>query len=414
VTDLSKLSDAELQALYAGPKGVEAMSDDELKAAYGQQPQRSVLDKLTGRDGGERYQTWPEKAVRGLASSVKSAATLPGDVMSGAASPDDTGRVLDMAAMGTPMAPRAAASIATKAAVPSAQELKVAGSEGYNAARDLGVEIAPASLKSLGEKIGLGLGEKGIDATLAPKTHGIIGKLANPPPEAVVTVSNLETLRRSLGHAAKDFTNPTEQLAAKRALADLSDYMATIPSQDVIRGPAAEASQLLKNATGNYAASKRSQQLTEAVESADLNAAAANSGQNIGNATRQRIKSILASDKKSAGYSPEELAQMEAVVRGTRTGNTARIVGNLLGGGGGLGSVVSAAAGAAVAPPLAALPIVGYGMKKLSDASVQRQIRLLDEMVRKRSPLGESMPAAGGGDEKRAALIRALMLQDQQ
>lgn len=365
-------------------------------------PKKSFTEKL-----GE---TWPAKLAKGIYSGV----TLPGDVLAGKASPNDTERVMDLAAIATPMAPRTAASGATKTVVPSAKELKTAGSEGYNTARELGVEIAPASLQSLGEKIGLGLGEKGIDATLAPKTHGIIGKLANPPQDAVVTVSNLETLRRSLGHAAKDFTNPTEQLAAKRALADLSDYMAAIPSQDVIRGPAAEASKVLKDATGNYAAAKRSEQLTEAVDAADLNAAAANSGQNIGNATRQRIKSIINSDKKSAGYSPEELAQMERVVRGTNSGNTMRFIGNLLGGGGGLGSVVSAAAGAMVAPPLAALPVVGYGMKKLGDASVSRQIRILDEMVRGRSPLANSLPKGQGSNANRAAIVRAMMaLPDQ-
>lgn len=371
-------------------------------------PKKSFADKL-----GE---TWPAK----LAKSVYSAVTLPGDVMAGKAEVPSSenqgagmGRVMDLAAIGTPMAPKVAPSMA-KSAIPAAEELKAAGSAGYNAARDMGVELRPASLTSLGEKIGAGLAEKGIDATLAPKTHAIIGKLSAPPADSVVTVSNLETLRRSLGHAAKDFTNPTEQLAAKRALGDLSDFMAAIPAEDVIRGPAAQASKTLKEATGNYAAAKRSEQITDAVGAADLNAAAANSGQNIGNATRQRIKSILASDKKSSGYSTEELAQMEKVVRGTKAGNTARILGNMMGGGGGLGSVVSAAAGAAVAPPLAALPIVGYGLKKASDASVQRQIRLLDEMVRGRSPLGKSTPVPTGGDAKRAAMIRALMLSNQQ
>lgn len=40
---------------------------------------RNVVDKLTGMDGGERYQTWPERMVRGALD----AAALPGDVMSG-------------------------------------------------------------------------------------------------------------------------------------------------------------------------------------------------------------------------------------------------------------------------------------------------------------------------------------------
>lgn len=399
----------------AGPW--EAFATQEAPAATGK-PWEAFAETKPAKSFAEKLgETWPAKLAKGVYSAV----TLPGDVMAGKAevpSSENSGagmdRVMDLATIASPMAPKAAQSLATKTAVPTAQELKAAGSEGFNSARDLGVEIRPASLTTLGEKIGASLGEKGIDATLAPKTHAIVGKLAAPPADSVVTVSNLETLRRSLGHAAADFTNPTEQLAAKRALADLSDYMAAIPAEDVIRGPAAQASKTLKDATGNYAASKRSEQITDAVDAADLNAAAANSGQNIGNATRQRIKSILASDKKSAGYSSEELAQMERVVRGTATGNTARIAGNMMGGGGGLGAVVSAAAGAAVAPPLAAIPIAGYGLKKLSDASVNRQIKILDAMVRGRSPLAQSMPPAAGGNSQREAIVRAMMAAQNQ
>src|SRR5882672_7761781 len=44
---------------------------------------RSVLEKLTGSDGGERFQTWPERLAR-------SAFTLPGDVLSGKVQPGST------------------------------------------------------------------------------------------------------------------------------------------------------------------------------------------------------------------------------------------------------------------------------------------------------------------------------------
>ncbi|MGM4987425.1 hypothetical protein [Tardiphaga sp. 841_E9_N1_2] len=370
--------------------------------------------------------TWPAKLATGLYDAAKSAVTLPGDVMTGKAqvpqsenmpggeSTKDIGRVVDMATLGSPMAPKASPTMAGKAVVPTTQELKEASKGGYNAARDLGVEIKPESVSVLGEKIGAVLNEKGVDATLAPKTFSILGKLANPPTESVATVSNLETLRRSLGHAAKDFANPTEQLAARRAMEHLDDYLAALPAEDVIRGSAPEASKILSEARGNYAAAKRSEQITEAAEAADLNAAAANSGQNIGNATRQRVKSILASDKKSAGYSPEELAQMERVVRGTKTGNLSRIAGNLMGGGGGLGAYVAGAGGyAATGNPLGlAIPVVGAGLKKISNMSTDRQIRILEEMTRARSPLAKSRPGpsvSSAEELKRAAIARAMM-----
>lgn len=367
--------------------------------------------------------TWPAR----LAKSIYGAVTLPGDVYQGNVSmvgpdghtnPEVINRSADLASIASPVSPRTALSAAaTKAVAPTQQALETAASAGYDKARGLGVEINPQSISQMGGAIGASLEEKGINGELAPKTFSILGKLANPPPESVATVSNLETIRRSLGHAAGDFTNPTEQLAARHAQGHLDDYLAAIPPADVIRGPAAEASQVLGQARGNYAAAKRSSQITDAYDAADLSAAAANSGQNLGNATRQRIKSILLNDKKSAGYSADELAQMEKLVRGTTLGNTARVAGNLLGGGGGLGSFVSAAGGATALGPLGiATPALGLGLKKLSDASVNRQARILSEMIRKRSPLAESLNATATQPIplSKQAIVRALLMGNQQ
>src|SRR4051812_40194987 len=83
--------------------------------------------------------TWPAR----LAKSVYSAATLPGDVYSGQtqvdpSNPEFIGRTLDLAIVGTPMVPKAAAGLATpKVGLPTAEELKSAASQGYDTARGL-------------------------------------------------------------------------------------------------------------------------------------------------------------------------------------------------------------------------------------------------------------------------------------
>jgi hypothetical protein len=365
--------------------------------------------------------------VKHALGGAESALTLPGDVYQGNVSmvgpdghtnPEVIRRSADLAALTSPVSPRTALSAtATKAVIPTQEALETAASAGYDKARGLGVEISPQSVAQMGGKIGASLEEKGINGELAPKTFSILNKVTNPPADSVATISNLETIRRSLGHAAGDFTNPTEQLAAKTAQRHLDDYLASIPAQDVVRGPAAEASQILGDARGNYAAAKRSSQITDAYDAADLSSAAANSGQNLGNATRQRIKSILLNDKKTSGYSDAELAQMEKLVRGTKLGNASRYVGNLLGGGGGLGSVASAAVGAGAAGPIGATaPAVGYALKKLSDASVNRQARILSEMIRNRSPLSQTTNATVTQQIplSKQAIVRALLLGQQQ
>ena len=257
--------------------------------------------------------TWPAR----LAQSLYSAVTLPGDVYSGKtqvdpSNPEFIGRTLDLATVGTPMAPKAAPSlIAPKAALPTAEELKAAASQGYDTARNLGVDIKPEAVANTAQTLAATLEKDGINAKLAPKTFGIISELASPPAGSVATIANLETARRSLGHAAQDFLNPTEKMAAGRAIQHLDDYLSSIPQADVLAGDAAKASKILSEARANYAASKRSDQITGELEIADRNAAAANSGQNIGNSVRQRFNSILKSDKKTSGFTDEELAQME-------------------------------------------------------------------------------------------------------
>jgi hypothetical protein len=366
--------------------------------------------------------TWPAQVAKGLFS----AATLPGDVYQGkAAVPQSAnmgeentaniGRVLELSGLG-PTVPRVGATIAaTKAgAAPTLEQLESAARSGYTAPAVAELQIKPEAVKNFGAIVSGDLEQKGINAELAPKTFSVLRKLGDPPEGSYATASNFDTLRRTLGNAARDFTNPTEQKAASQAIKHLDNYLAELPAQDLIQGDAQAAARILSDARGNYAAARRSSTVTDALETADGNAAAANSGQNIGNAIRQRFNSILKSDRASSGFKPDEIAQMERVRDGTLTGNATRFAGNLLGGGGGLGAVITAGIGGAATAPWggfgAALPAVGYGLKKISDMSVRRQAQLLDEMVRANSPLAQSaLPAPYVPGEMTRATARMLL-----
>lgn len=73
----------------ANPLPVESLPSfgDSLVGAIAPAPSRGIINQLTGLDGGERFQTWPERMIR-------SGVSLPGDVYSGAESIVDpeTGR----------------------------------------------------------------------------------------------------------------------------------------------------------------------------------------------------------------------------------------------------------------------------------------------------------------------------------
>lgn len=285
------------------------------------------------------------------------------------------------------------------AKVPTAAELKKAGGEGFNELRKSGVEIKSDAIKRTATEIRGALeGENfGINAELAPKTFSILERMESPPKDSVATISDYRTMRRALGNAARDFNNPTEQLAASAAVRRLDDFLGGISETDVAAGDAGAAASKLRESNANYAAGKRSELLDDKKYAADIRSSAANSGQNFSNTARQRVADVLLRPKEKAGYSPEEIAQMEKVVRGTIPGNLARRGGNLLGGGGGLGQLGSGAVGGLAGAYFgdaagaviggAALPAAGHGLKALERASTARQLRILEELIRSRSPL---------------------------
>ena len=188
-------------------------------------------------------------------------------------------------------------------------------------------------------------------------------------------------------------------------------------------GPAEDAAEALANARGNYAAAMRSDKLTGVADASDLRAAAANSGMNLDNSIRQRVVSILNSPKQSAGFSPDELAALNQVARGTAPRNVLRWVGNLFGGGGGLGAVasggVSGAIGDAAGGPIlgaiagAGVPAAGFAAKQLANALASKSLSAADELVRQRSPLYGDMQRARVplrvAPTNASALARALM-----
>lgn len=426
------------------------LSPDEQNAAVDEiakslPTQRGVFDKLTGADGGERYQTWPEKLVRGVASGVASGATLPGDVMAGKDSPDNTGRVLELATMGTPASaaarageraiPGVAKAISEKpAAVPTTRELAEAGTKDLNAFRESGLEVTSNSVADLARRIQQRLyDEKGISEIDAPATFAKLKALENAPPGSYATAANLKSLRDSLGNTAQNF-NPQaakDQLASSRAIAALDEFIPNVASKDVLAGSPTKAGEVLEKGRGNYAAAMRSNDITGVLdrartgilERAEGRAQAANSGRNMDNTLRQKTEAVLEKPKEISGYNDAEIAALEHVVDGGAGRNLARNIANKLGGGGGAAQTIFAGAGAGAGAAVAGWPgavmgaavpaTVGSAAKAIANALAKRDMRSVDELLRKRSPLYEERLANPEMNpisaEARAAIARALL-----
>jgi hypothetical protein len=189
-------------------------------------------------------------------------------------------------------------------------------------------------------------------------------------------------------------------MAASQAIESLDDFVAGLPKDAVLSGDPAKVSSIWAQARGDYAAAKRAEKIDTALEKAELQAGSAHSGQNIDNATRQKIKEILTNPKLSRGYDQTELAAMRRIVKGTFVGDVPRFLGNLLGGGGGLGMVVGTGTGAYTGAMLhgasgaaigATVPVLGYAFKKLGNAITASRVDDLSTLIRSRSPLADQM-----------------------
>lgn len=375
----------------------------------------------------------------GLLGVVKRAVMTPGDVAMGNLNPESPEGIRRTAEMGmtfTPMGPgvRAAEAIVPGSLkslkmgtpkVPTIEELKAAASSGFTQARNLGVDYSADSLKSLGDDITRSLEAEGFFAETAPKTFSLLSRVKQPPEGSVASLDNFITLRKSLQKAAGDFSNPTEQAAASRVISAIDEFLVAADPKSVVAGPASSVPPIINDARGNYAAAKRSEDLSGAITQAEIDAAAANSGLNLDNRTRQLLNSILKNDKRTRGYSKEELAVLERAVRGDFGANLARYVGNLFGGGGGLGSAMTSMFGSGAGYLLGGMPgavagagapaAIGMTARKIGAGITQRAAKDLDEMLRMRSPLYEqnkqNAPVLENlRPEARAMVLRALQL----
>jgi hypothetical protein len=375
---------------------------------------------------------WDWDSNAGVLGGIKrlfQAAAAPGDVYSGKlatpysgsasseASPEVTNRALDFAMAFSPAsAALRAGEVVPGAAwgtsVPTAQQLKDTAASGYEAARASPASIPGDAVANMAQQMQQSLvSDHGIIEKTAPKTYAILNELANPPTGAIGTYPGLEAARRGLSTLSAE--GGTEGFAAQKLIPGLDNFIDTISPEAA-------------TARANYAAAMRSNALTGELdkantgilEQADARAHASHSGTNIDNSIRQRAASFLQNPQNLSGYSQPEVDALNSLVQGGAVRNAARRVGNYFGGGGGLGSLAATAAGAALGGHLApgfegtalgaAIPTaLGVSAKGLENTLARRALGGVDETVRSRSPLAQSLQSVMVPAMGRSNMLRA-------
>jgi hypothetical protein len=390
-----------------------------------------------------------KRAFEGIGGAV----TLPGDVYTGKTSitgpdghtnPEVINRAADLASLATPVNPAVRAGdraipgvvktlVREEPKIPTTEELAKAGSADINAARNSGLDVTASSVANYGKLLQQKLFDSGISPVDAPATFAKLKALEESPADAIFTAGNLQSFRESLGATAQNF-NPQaakDQLAASRVIKGLDEFLPSLDEASVLAGAPAATQKLFETGRGNYAAAMRSNDITGVLdrantgilERAETRAQAANSGRNIDNTIRSKVASVLEKPKEISGLSDQELAALNQVVEGGSGRNAARYIANLMGGGGGAAQSLMTAIGAAGGATAggvpgalvgAALPAsIGSGAKAVANAIAKRDLRKVDELMRKRSPLYEerlaNAPLVTEGLGKRAAIARLLM-----
>lgn len=274
---------------------------------------------------------------------------------------------------------------ALKAATPTLADVKNDASNTYDAltSRNVATPLPQSTLDNLASDITTTLNNRGIRPSNASSIHQAVDEIRTPATNGAADVADLVAARQSIKELlGKPDTNKAGAFVA----------LGKIEKEIESASPGTMAS--IKEADKNWGAMKANEALDKKIARADLRAAGADSGMNVGNKIRQKVADLLLSNE--ARYLPAETkAELEKIVRGTWTQNGMRHVANLLGGGGGLGMLAGAGAGyeAGGLPGAIAAGAMGRGFKIANNISVSRQAQRVAEGIRRRSPLGQSTPA---------------------
>ena len=307
--------------------------------------------------------------------------------------------------LGGGLAPQTAVRAAEKAIVrepkpPTMEDIKLESEAGYATAAAYGVELHPVPIARLADDITFRLNQAQFRDYIQPQTYRAIQELGGPlTQQRAATLGDLDGVRKLLGRIAEAnvTANPSEAAAAHRAIDMIDSHLSNLTPAHVVSNAQAlpQMLQELENARGNWRAFRRSEEVGERSDRAGRQAASSGTGANVENTLRQQFKGILNSKRERAKYSSEEIELMDKIVEGTITGNIARGVGKLAPHGP-VTLMSSLGTAAALGPHGLILPAVAEGGKILGEKMTARNVRLLDEIIRKSSPLGQQQAAARG------------------
>jgi hypothetical protein len=202
--------------------------------------------------------------------------------------------------------------------------------------------------------------------------------------------------------------DPSEKALGNMIIEKIDDFIANARPGEVLAGNSKDAAKAISEARNMWGRMRRSEQVADAIGKADLRAASTGSGGNADNATRQNIRRLL---EKGRGFTADEKAAMEKIVRGSPGQNALRLAGKLSPQGNGLMAALGIG-GTMVNPMIGAASLGGMAAKTAADGMTQANVKALQDIIlagSKSAATGSKNAAQRLAEAKREAIARALM-----
>ncbi len=277
--------------------------------------------------------------------------------------------------------------------IPTNDQIQTAGDALYQAADNAGVIITPQAIQGLENTIRQDLGGSGFDATLHPQIMAAYRRIVQQAQSGQpITLRGLDILRQVAGDAA-DSPRRGERRLGSMLIQHIDDFIDGLNPNDLVMGNAGQAVPALQNARQVWSSLRKSELVDELVHTAELQAASTNSGGNLQNVIRQKLRTLLTNRSLGRGFTDEERQALEQIVRGTPTQNGLRILGRLAPSSNSWLGVISTLAGG---PAGALVPVIGATAKGAANRSTENAVLGLSELVRGGSGLRVQGPPLPG------------------
>lgn len=351
------------------------------------------LDQSLTNAGLPEPQGTAEKVVGELSKGVASGAGITGAAKAlEAAGVEGASALAGSAKLG---------STGAGAAVPTNAALKATAQAAYKASDDAGAILAPQTMQKVASATSEDLTNLGYHPNLQPQIGTLLNELTRVS-QTPITAKGVDTVRR-MALAVAQGGNPSERMMAGKIIDHLDDMMENISPSDVVQGNATEAAAQLQTARAAWKTMRKSELIDSLVTKGEDQAMSTNSGGNVQNAIRQKLRGILDNPRTARLFNDEETAAIRQIVRGTATQNTLRTLGRFAPSSNGWLGVISTAAGG---PLGAMIPIIGAAAKSGATALTNKAVDSLSTMVRSGGAMSAAVtPSATGPNATMARLL---------